>query len=370
MKLGLSVATVVIRDDMDRLNKPVLTRTFLGTGGLEGDSTLAGKRAPRAFGDNLPLPCTLVDAAKRIYHVCDGISAVPGVAGAFDGGVALTMGAVYASTADLEATAPTAGQARFYGGGPCYVRLGSVAAYDVSCAPSDVRITAGVAAWLPQLALDAGISGASGAVLNVIDYLPIDSSDTYLQVMARACKSEPSWFGFDALGQFQAGTISDPSGGSPVATLRASQILEIERTAPPGLDVPVWRVQTKGWRNWMFGRTLAGAAPGYMRREWYNSAASSDAAIQTVHTLAGDMSIESPRYLPSGAAYFLALHKLDRDFLRVRVPMSAEMLSTIDLADCVELVYPRFGMHAGKKFLVVGIDAQWGARTVTYSLWG
>lgn len=370
VKLGLSVATVVIRDDMDRLNKPVLTRTFLGTGGLEGDSTLAGKRAPRAFGDNLPLPCTLVDAARQIYHVCDGISAVPGAATAHDGGVGLTMGAVYASTADMIATAPAAGGARFYGGGPCYVRLGSVPAYDVSCAPSDVRITAGTAAWLPQLALDAGISGASGAVLNVVDYLPIDSSDTYLQVMARACKSEPSWFGFDALGQFQAGAISDPSGGSPVATLRASQILEIERTAPPGLDVPVWRVQTKGWRNWMFGRTLAGAAPGYMRREWYNSAASSDAAIQTVHTLAGDMSIESPRYLPSGAANFLALHKLDRDFLRVRVPMSAEMLSTIDLADCVELVYPRFGMHAGKKFLVVGIDAQWGARTVTYSLWG
>ena len=120
----------------------------------------------------------------------------------------------------------------------------------------------------------------------------------------------------------------------------------------------------------MFGRTVAGAAPGYMRREWYYSAASSDAAIQTVHALAGDMSIESPRYTFAGAGLFLALHKLDRDFLRVRVPMSAEMLSTIDLADCVELVYPRFGMHAGKKFLVVGIDAQWGARTVTYSLWG
>ena len=92
--------------------------------------------------------------------------------------------------------------------------------------------------------------------------------------------------------------------------------------------------------------------------------------MQTVHALAGDMSIDSSRYSASGAADFLALHKLDRDFLRVRVPMSASMLSTIDLADCVEVVYPRFGMSAGKQFLVVGIDAQWGARTVTYSLWG
>lgn len=370
VKLGIATATVVIRDDMDRLNKPVLTRTFLGTGALEGDASLAGKRAARSFGDTLPVPCTLVDAAKLIYHVCDGISAVPAAAGVQDGGVSLTMGAVYASTADLNATAPTAGQARFYGGGPCYVRLGSAPAYDVSCAPSDVRITAGAAAWLSQLALDAGVSGASGTVVNVVDHLPIDSSDTYAQVMARACKSEPSWFGFDALGSFTAGDITDPSGGSPVYTLRESGILSIERSAPPGLDVPVWRVQTKGWRNWMFGRTLAGGAPGYMRRQWYSSASASDAAVQTVHALAGDMSIESPRYVGTGAADFLALHSLDRDFLRVVVPMSRAVLAAIDLGDCVEVKHSRFGMSAGKKFLAVGIENNYGARTVTFSLWG
>ena len=46
--------------------------------------------------------------------------------------------------------------------------------------------------------------------------------------------------------------VDDPSGGSPVATLRASQILEIERTAPPGLDVPVYGVE-----NLRHGRALA-----------------------------------------------------------------------------------------------------------------
>jgi hypothetical protein len=370
VKLGLQTASVVIRDDMDRLNKPVLTRTFLGTGALEGDASLAGKRAARSFGDTLPVPCTLVDAAKLIYHVCDGISATPASAGAHDGGVSLTMGAVYASTADLNATAPTAGQARFYGGGPCYVRLGSSPAYDVSCAPSQIRIDAGSAVWLSQLAVDAGIAGALGSVIGVEDHVPIDSSDTYLQVMARQCKSEPAWFGFDALGTFTAGTIDDPSGGSPVYTLRESGILSIERSAPPGLDVPVWRVQTKGRRNWMFGRTLAGGAPGYMRRQWYSSASASDVAVQTVHALAGDMSIESPRYSSGGAQAFLDLHKLDRDFLRVVVPMSRAVLAAIDLGDCVEVKHSRFGMSAGKKFLAVGIENNYGARTVTFSLWG
>lgn len=371
VKLGLQTASVVIRDDMDRLNKPVLTRTFLGTGGLEGDSTLAGKRVPRAFMDPIPpLPCTLVDAAKLIWHVCDGISAVPGAATVQDGGVGLTMGAVYASVADLNATAPTAGQARFYGGGPCYVRLGSAPAYDVSCAPSQVNLPTGAVTWLSQLALEAGVSGASGTVLAVEDYVPIDSSDTYLQVMARACKAWPSWFGFDALGHFTAGLISDPSGGSPVYTLRESGILSIERSAPPGLDVPVWRVHTKGRKNWLFGRTLAGGAPGYLRREWYSSQTVSDASVQVVHQFAGDMSIESPRYSSGGAQAFLDLHKLDRDFLRVVVPMSASMLSTIDLGDCVEVKHSRFGMSGGKKFLAVGIENNYGARTVTFSLWG
>jgi len=370
VKLGIATAMVVIRDDMDRLNKPILTRTFLGTGGLEGDSSLTGKRAARAFGDNLPLPCTLVDAARQIYHVCDGVSAAPGSATAHDGGVSLTMGAVYASTADLIATAPAAGQARFYGAGPCYVRFGSVPAYDVSCAPSDVRITAGTPAWLTEIAADAGVSVSASTIINAVDYVPIDSSDTYLQVMARACKSEPAWFGFDALGMFVEGLVEDPSGGSPVYTLRESGVLSIERSAPPGLDVPVWRVQSKGWRNYMFGRTLAGAAPGYMRREWYYSAAATDAAVLSRHQLAGDMSIESPRYTFAGAGNYLDLHKLDRDFLRVVVPMSRAVLAAIDLGDCVEVKHSRFGMSAGKKFLAVGIENNYGARTVTYSLWG
>lgn len=370
VKLGIATATVVIRDDLDRLNKPILTRTFLGTGGLEGDSTLTGKRVPRAFGDNLPLPCTLVHAAKLIYHVCDGVSALPSGATAHDGGVALTMGAVYASTADLLATAPGAGQARFYGGGPCFVRLGSGSVYDVSCAPSDVRITAGTAAWLTQLAADAGLSVGTSTIINVVDYVPLDSSDTYLQIMARACKSEPAWFGFDALGAFREGLITDPVGGSPVYTLRASNVLSVERSAPPGFDVPVWRVNSRGWRNWMFGRQLAGAAPGYMRREWYYSWTASDPSVQAKHQSALDFNTESPRPTFGGAAAFLALHGTERDLLRVQCPMSIEMVSTVDLGDCVEVKYPRFGMSAGKKFLVVGVDAQWGARTVTYSLWG
>lgn len=371
VKLGLQTASVVIRDDMDRLNKPILTRTFLGTGGLEGDASLAGKRAARSFGDTLPVPCTLVDAGKLIYHVCDGVSALPSAATAHDGGVALTMGPVYASTADLLATAPGAGQARFYGGGPCFVRLGSAPAYDVSCAPSDVRIvSAAVPAWLTQLAADAGLSVGTSTIINVVDYVPLDSSDTYLQIMARACKSEPAWFGFDALGTFKEGLISDPTAGSPVYTLRASNVLSIERSAPPWFDVPVWRVNSRGWRNWMFGRQLAGAAPGYMRREWYYSWTASDPSVQAKHQSALDFNTESPRPTFGGAAAFLALHGTERDLLRVTCPASVALLSAVDLGDCVEVKYPRFGMHAGKKFMVVGIDAQWGARTVTYSLWG
>lgn len=369
VKLGLSSATVVARDDLDRLNKPILTRTFLGTGGLEGDSSLTGKRAPKAFGDPLPIPCTLVDAAKRIYHVCDGVAVTAGFAGAFDGGVALTMGAEYASLADLNATAPSAGQARVYGGGPVYVRLGSVAAYDVSCAPSQVRIDAATVAWMQTLAADAGVA-ASGTFLSIEDYVPLDSADTYLQIMARACRSIPSWFGFDALGTFVAEAITDPAGGSPVYTFRTSNVLSLERTAPPGFDVPAWRVQTKGRRNWMFGRTLAGAAVDYMRREWYSSATDDDAATLTKHPLALDLSFDSPRHDAGGSAAFLALHGTERDFLRVTCPASVALLSAVDLGDCVEVKYPRFGMSAGKKFLVVGIDAQYGARTVTYSLWG
>lgn len=370
VKLGLSSATIVARDDLDRLNKPILTRTFLGTGALEGDSSLAGKRAPRAFGDNLPLPCTLVDAAKLIYHVCDGICQYPSFATAHDGGVALTMGAVYASTSDLTSVAPGAGQARFYGGGPCFVRLGSAPAYDVSCAPSEVRVTPVTAAWLSQLAADAGLSVSSSTVINVEDYVPIDSADTYLQIMARCCKSTPTWFGFDSLGAFSVATITDPVGGSPVYTLRESNVLSVERTAPPGFDVPAWRVQTRGRRNWMYGRALAGAAPAYMRREWYSSAAATDTSVLAKHRDALDISIESPRYTTGGAAAFLALHGTERDLLRVACPMSINLVGTVDLGDCVEVKHPRFGMSAGKKFLVVGIDAQWGARTVTYSLWG
>lgn len=81
--------TFRLQDLQFGLDRPIQTRTFAGTGGLEGDSPLAGRLKPRLFGRRQHFQPVLINPGERWWQYNDG--AAVGVARAFYGGEAIPV---------------------------------------------------------------------------------------------------------------------------------------------------------------------------------------------------------------------------------------------------------------------------------------
>lgn len=357
---------IVLRDRLAELDAPVCTSTLAGTGGLEGPSTLAGRTIPRAYGDTFLLPAVLLDISRNIWLVCENECSTIGQA-ARNAGVNVTVGSDYASTADLLATAPAAGQARFYVDGPTYVRF-ETAPTNVQVSPGSAYTMDGLSPTFANIAIEAGIAGATGSPVTPEIYVD-DPRTTYLEVLAREARQRPCWFGFDRSMNFVAETITDPSGGSPVATLTQWDYMSIERSAPSGIDVPVWRVTTTGRKNYADRSGLASTATDYVRQEHYKFEAAEDTGVLLKHPSAKTINVESGGFTVGGAAEFLALHKEDRDMLTVTAKLTTDA-ATYDLGDVLTIKHPRFGFASGKKVMLVAVDLDMSRNRVQWSLWG
>lgn len=364
--ISLRAVELILRDGLSALDKPICQTALLGTGDLEGPATLAGRLMPRQYGYSFIAPGVLVEPSKKIWLLCENPCASTGQA-AYNAGVAVTLGSHYASTATLLSTAPAAGQARMYIGGPTYIRY--------ETAPTSVQVSLGEgytidgsAATFGQMAQEAGIAGATGGVTSHDIYVD-DDRTTYLQAMAREARARPSWFGFDRNMNFKAELIADPSGESPVATITHWEILSVERSTPGGFDVPAWKVTTRGRKNWAGVSNLSAAADDDLRQTYYKAETAEDSSILLKHPLAGTLAVDTGGFWIGGAADFLALHKLDRDMLTVVAQMDATNV-TYDINDTVTFKHPRFGFGSGKKFLIVGIALDFASARITWSLWG
>ncbi len=357
---------LTLRDPMHLLDRPIVRERFTGAGGLEGPAGLAGQPKPRCAGGTFFTPMILVDSTNFIYLVCTEASFASG-ATVYDGGVAVTLGSAYADTATLLSTPPTAGQARVYYGGPTYVRFASMPTYE----PTMSRLAAiGSAGVMSALAAEAGLTvhgtHTTGPVMGA--YVA-DSRTSYLEVFVRDSMQTPRWFGLDRDGLFVVRAISDPSGGLSVASINSHDVLSITRTAPDGMDVPLWRVTARGDRNWSRNRTLAAAAVAPARQDYISSSQDENASILTKHPLAGELAIEINNDPTGTAAAHLALHGADRFVWVVAVDLRPEW-SAIDLGDVVTLTHYRLGLSAGKQLLVIALAVDHAGMRIIFSLWG
>lgn len=360
-----SVVRLVLRDGMEALDRPVCRSTLAGTGGLQGPSTMAGRIIPRTYGDTFHVPAVLVDEARQIWLVCENQVAAVGQV-AMDAGVAVPLGSHYADTATLLSTAPAAGQARWYVGGPTYVRFETAPA-SVQVSPGEAKVAGGGSPTLASIALEAGMTSASGTAVTPEIYVD-DARTTYLEVLAREARQRPMWFGADRTGAFVAQLIEDPVGGSPVATLSHWDVMTVSRTVPRGLEAPVWRVNVRGRRNYAHGQSLSADAPAYVREPYYKAAEASDAGVLAKHPGAGELAFEAGGFTIGGAAEWLALHGADRDYLRVAALMDDQNV-TYDLGDVLTLKHPRFGLGAGRNYAVCAVDVRYSG-TIEWGLWG
>lgn len=366
-EFGLDVVRIKLRDRLTLLDKPVLTQTFAGTGGVEGSSDMSGAPKPRLFGDTWFIPLVLLDRALNLYYVHASAPTLPASQPAvFDGGVALNRGSNYSSTSDMISTAPAAGDYRCYTAGPTYVRLGSTPAYTVFAGSNGGSFS------FQAAAIEAGISDAGSGAGWVANCYVDDASTRWIDVLNEQATPQRIAFGFNRLDQWQSLQFSAPTGGA-VYTFDRHNCLSIVRRAPESSPLPVYRVHAVSDRVWINSPVLAPAANlaayPWMARN-YKTDRSASNGMQIKHRLAEAVEITSDAGMSqSGVDDFLALFGTRRDQVTVEARFDPSLL-TLDLNSVVSVQWPRFGYDAGKLFRVIAQRVDFSTNRLQYTLWG
>ncbi len=393
--LQQSTVSISLKDRLYELASAHTTTTFAGNNalpaGVEGSTELAGKVKPQVWGKVLSIAPPLVNSSRLIYQL--STRALQSVQAIYDGGVALTAGATYASQADMEATAPSAGQYRAWLSGGM-IRLGSSPVYGITAdCTADSAANSTAAQLIKALALargiDAGdISSADVSALDtansaVLGYY-LDDSTTTLDIMDACARSVGAWYGFDRSGVLRMARVAMPSGtvgvgALPVVARWNTQSLE---SVPSGEDVPTGTVRAKYARYWRTQSqgdlsTSATAAQVSDLGQAYRIAEATAtispnphkrtlvAERETILTASADASTEATRL----AAFSDAPRRTHR---ASGVSMADPDLDGLDIGDEVELRWDRFGMgdSTGTARLVIGITEDVIAQRADLLLWG
>jgi len=414
--------TIAARDYRHKLDVPLLTEKYAGTNsgsplaGIEGTANdIKGQPKPLLLGTVHNISPVLVNTTKWIFQV-DGRSG--GLAAGwsmtvYDKRAALTAGANYTSQADMEANVPAAGQYRVWPAGGCF-RLGS--------APTG-RVTADVTN--PPFSGDANsLRGVAKRIAQFSDsrigvFYPLDElwhanpqAGIYLtaevsclaaleQVLAgvNGYITDDDWpeVGTSSWGPF-FGQLNAPDNLPYVPKLDPIELGEeailrpVAQVVPdgPARGLPIWRVNLNYKRNYtvMGEADLAGVAAAdaeFCKREW-RTVWAEDADVKTQWVDAIELNVFTPLIDATEAQAevdrLLALFKVRRGMYRLRVPghvirshpqfTSGTPLpvSQFQVGSVVTVTYPRFGMGAGRDFIVVGIQRHLGADVYQLLVWG
>lgn len=364
-----------LSDGSAKLRRLVNEAVYAGTGGLEGGDDLKGKNKPVALGPAPNVPAPLVDAAKLIYQVHDGV--VNDVPAVYDRGIALTRGADYSDAADMDTTAPAAGFYRVWRGGG-YFRLGATPAGTVTADvegdadPSYVNTTATIV--LRLLAVRLGLASDeidSTSFLNLDVVQPAVVGDWYgaspvtcAEAIDRFLYGAGCFGGFNRYGTFEAGLVTSPLGQAEEWSFDELEIRSVERVPLPAEVEPiVWRVGVGWQRNYTVQTDLA-AAVSAARRTFCAQAvrvsSTEDGAILSRHLLAQALGpIEALYALEADAQAErdrqMALWGVRRGAYRVTVPAAGLLC---DLGSVGRLSHPRFGWMDGVSASVLAHNAQ------------
>lgn len=366
---------LVIQDrlaDLTLVDWPTYAGNNVAPDGLEGTADdLRDQPKPRAYGGVFNVSPKAVNTSKLIYQASDAACTIPA---AYDNGVALTRGADYASTDEMQATAPAAGQFRCFAG---YLRLGSAPTGTVTCDAQGP--VARAADLLVAIARDAGVPDADIMqadvdALNVLSAAPVgvwvDSTETPQSLMDAIAASVGAWYGFDRLSRLRMGRLDAPAG-APVAVYGQ----DVQETVEPRSGgIPAWSVSVRYARNYTVESNVAGAA-GVERAAWlaqeYRTAAATDPSIRVPwpHAQAPsfDTGLMQAADADAEAQRRLALYGVRRMTLDVDIPVTE--FDTVDLGDVVALATPRYGL-ASRLFRVIGINSGFASGQAALVLWG
>lgn len=396
---------LVIRDRLAVLDRPIQETLYAGTtiaGGMgeaEGrPEDLKGRPKPLPFGAPLNVQAVLSNAFDRVYDLGEG--GLNDILEVRDGGVLLTpSGSDHADLAALLAASIPPGH-----WGTCLatgqIRLGSepngqVTARPVKGATAADRTAAQLARRIllrMGLVEDVDFPADDIAALDALNSAEIGywigaEEQTALVALSRILNSIGATCGPDRLGVFRLYRLDDIAGDDfPVATFTAAEILRegdgLERlgTGDRGSGVPSWRITMNYGHNGavMSAAELADEAlslsdpfRAFAGQEW-RSVVAEDEAVKAAHLLSPELVFESYMIHEADAQAEAdrrkTLYGRRRD--RYRVPAKSYLAEPVDLNSVVALRVNRFGLSAGKRFRVIGLDENHEERETTLDVWG
>lgn len=398
--LEFKQVSIRLRDRQAELSaKPLQPTKYAGNNslpsGLEGMATdLLGKPKPKLWGTVTNVPPSCVNTSRLIYQVNDG--AISSISNVYDRGAALTKGADYTSQADMETTAPAASNFRVWPAGG-YFRLGSSPAGLITAdVTGDTAGNSTVAQIAKAIVVNQGGLGtadysssdvttldtANSSVIGVY----VDGETTINTVLDEVCNSVGAWWGFDALGVFRIKRLVAPTG-SPVATFTDTEILDIERISKSNTraggssstgGVPNFKVNLSFAKNYSVQDTdLAGSVTDARRavlKEEFATVNSTDTSVKTKHLLSPELNVSTLLTVAANAQTesdrLLAMFKVRRDFLSLKVRVDTATISVLDIGEVVTVETARFGYSAGKLFRIIGITTDLRLNKVELTLWG
>lgn len=406
-----------MRDRLAELNKPLLTRRYLGTTTsrgptAEGSANMAGTIVPYYFGAptvmsgqvgaylSSSVPGLLVNEFNLLYQFCGNAASSLVL---FDGGVPLIPTADYGDLSSLIAIPLVSGQyatclaqgiARL-GGLPIKTITANVTEGATTSLRSAARVSQRMLALMtaiPNADIDSSTFDALHAFNPAEVGTYINDERTALDALNKVLESPGAAILPNDVGMFQAVWIDDPALGTSVATYTLRDCLNTRASfqlfqgpTSEGDGVPAYSVALtwgKVWRTMTVG-DLAGdpTSPtdpvgGSARRDFLSLASHpsqiDDTSIKAAHLfaaqLAGDTLFANKADADAETLRRLNLNKVRRD--RIVWPVPLDDAAGIQIGNVVTIDIPRFGYDGGKKMRVTGRNPDFTRRIMSLSLWG
>lgn len=391
--------TFRLRDRLAELQaSPVLTSFYAGTttgtgATAEGNADYKDRPKPRMWGKVRNVTPATANAYDLIYQVNDG--AVNSIDAVYSNGVALTpSGSDRANLAALQGAVIAAGQYDTCNALGLF-RLGGAPGGLVTCdATQGANAAARTAGQIAKAILTGpgGLAGADydNATFTALDTanaavcgVYVDSQRTVADVVSEVLNSVGAWIVPNRLGVFQVGRFAAPAITNPVATFTTVEILDsgepVRRlpTGDQGRGVPAWRVTVRHTKNYtvMSAGQLAGAVTAanasFFNLE-YRERRSESSALLTRHPnapeLVYDTLLTSESDAATESARRQALYGVQRDRYAIRV--KSDYALGLNLGDTVELAIDRYGLSAGRNFVIIGIAENAESNVTELDLWG
>jgi hypothetical protein len=380
-------------DDNKRLEIPAQPNVYGGTGGIDGDANVKGKRKPISLGVPINVSAPLIDATNLVYQYHDG----NGYTGAGslvyevrDRGVSLTANSTpdYASYAALVAATITPGR---YAGCAALgiIRLGAkpdgLVTVTAQGAVSNGLVAGGGVAGTQfndtarcvhylltistaNIVVDVGsVISVTAAQAAIISYwIGPDDQKTLRQAIDDLMNGILGWAGFRRDRTFDMGLVALPTS-SYAAEYTSMDFYSLRQLPlPSGMSPPPYRIRAAYGRNWtqqsdIDATILVGFATAL--KDPYSIATSTNsvlsAAIQAAHPQAQDIDVW-PTYfqLSADAVAFcnavLTLFGGDTRILCETVlPADAYALN---LGSSILVTDDRYGLSGGKAGAIMSID--------------